>query len=162
LLKQVYTIGVYGFTPESFFQALRDAGVDTLCDIRLRRGVRGAEYAFANSLRLQDALARRGIRYRHWIELAPALELRKLQYASDRETKTAKRQRQELCPEYIERYSAEYLRSEKFQPLLEALEPEEQVIALFCVETEPAACHRSLVAKRLGACLGLEVQHLMP
>ncbi|MCB0149862.1 MAG: hypothetical protein KDE01_19725, partial [Caldilineaceae bacterium] len=36
------------------------------------------------------------------------------------------------------------------------------VVALFCVEAEPAACHRSLVAERLAADLGLPVEHLLP
>ena len=45
------TLGVYGFTPSAFFEALQRAGVDTFCDIRWRRGVRGREYAFANSAR---------------------------------------------------------------------------------------------------------------
>jgi uncharacterized protein (DUF488 family) len=35
------TIGVYGFTAESFRQRLQDAGVRLLLDVRQRRGVRG-------------------------------------------------------------------------------------------------------------------------
>ena len=46
------TIGVYGFDESSFFQTLQNAGVDTFCDLRARRGVRGAAYAFANGERL--------------------------------------------------------------------------------------------------------------
>ena len=51
------TIGVYGSDEATFFEALQRAGVDTFCDIRWRRGVRGAKYAFANSARLQKRLA---------------------------------------------------------------------------------------------------------
>ena len=47
-LERVVTIGAYGFSADRFFAALREAGVDTFLDIRQRRGVRGAEYAFAN------------------------------------------------------------------------------------------------------------------
>jgi len=36
--------------------------VDTFCDIRARRGVRGSEYAFANHQRLAARLAERNIR----------------------------------------------------------------------------------------------------
>ena len=50
---KLVTIGVYGFDEASFFAALQTAGVDTLCDMRQRRGVRGADYAFVNSKRLQ-------------------------------------------------------------------------------------------------------------
>jgi hypothetical protein len=32
-MDKVVTIGVYGFTSNSFFQALLDAKVDTFCDI---------------------------------------------------------------------------------------------------------------------------------
>ncbi len=49
---KLVTIGVYGFTPEAFFETLRLAGVDTFCDVRWRRGVRGHEYAQFGGLRL--------------------------------------------------------------------------------------------------------------
>ncbi len=53
---KIVTIGVYGFDRESFFQALLDAKVDTFCDIRLNRGLRGSTYAFVNSKSLQRRL----------------------------------------------------------------------------------------------------------
>ncbi|WP_349829476.1 hypothetical protein [Brevibacterium litoralis] len=46
-----------------------------MLDVRQRRGVRGTEYAWANSRRLQAALAANGIDYRHHRELAPTTEL---------------------------------------------------------------------------------------
>ena len=55
-----YLIGVYGFDGDSFLQRLREANVRLLLDVRQRRGVRGPEYAWANSLRLQAALAHAG------------------------------------------------------------------------------------------------------
>ena len=54
-----------------------------LLDVRQRRGVRGPEYAWANSKRLQAALAEAGIAYEHRPELAPTTAMRKLQYAED-------------------------------------------------------------------------------
>lgn len=54
---RMVTIGVYGFDGESFLQRLRHADTRLLLDVRQRRGVRGPEYAWANSLRLQAALA---------------------------------------------------------------------------------------------------------
>ncbi len=74
------TIGVYGFSPESFLHTLRSADVRLLLDVRQRRGVRGPQYAWANSLRLQAALGDAGIAYSHHRELAPTTELRQLQY----------------------------------------------------------------------------------
>ena len=76
---KLVTIGVYGFSEAVFFNALQQAGVDTFCDLRWRRGVRGAEYAFANRARLQQRLAALGIRYLHLRELAPTPALRQRQ-----------------------------------------------------------------------------------
>jgi hypothetical protein len=36
-----YTIGVYGSTEKDFFEKLIENRIDTFCDIRQRRGVRG-------------------------------------------------------------------------------------------------------------------------
>jgi len=36
------------------------------------------------------------------------------------------------------------------------------VVALFCVEREPKACHRSLVADRLADELGVMPEHIKP
>ena len=82
-MLRMVTIGVYGFDGESFLRRLREANVRLLFDVRQRRGVRGPEYAWANSRRLQAALADAGIAYEHHPELAPTTELRQLQYAED-------------------------------------------------------------------------------
>ena len=42
------------------------------------------------------------------------------------------------------------------------LEEDTQVVALFCVEKEPEACHRSLVADKLAKELKLEVENIVP
>jgi hypothetical protein len=68
---QIVTIGVYGFDKNSFFQALLDAKIDTFCDIRLRRGMRGSTYAFVNSASPQRRLSELGLRYLHIKDLAP-------------------------------------------------------------------------------------------
>ena len=97
-MTEFVTIGVYGWDAQTFFRALQDAQVDTLCDIRRRRGVRGSEYAFANSQRLQARLAELGIAYVHRLDLAPSIAARQAQYAVDEANKTAKRQRQVISP----------------------------------------------------------------
>lgn len=79
-MLRMVTIGIYGFDGESFPQRLRQTDVRLLLDVRQRRGVRGSEYAWANSLRLQAALARAGIAYEHHPELAPTTELRRLDH----------------------------------------------------------------------------------
>jgi hypothetical protein len=80
-----------------------------VADVRQRRGVRGPDYAWANSLRLQGALAEAGIGYAHHRELAPTTELRHLQYAEDHREGVGKRNRRELGADYIRRYTAEIL-----------------------------------------------------
>ena len=155
------TIGVYGFTAERFLEKLRGAGVRLLLDVRQRRGVRGAEYAWANSKRLQAALAEAGIAYRHHPELAPTTELRRLQYAEDDRRGVGKRSRTELAPAYRDRYTAEILDHVDLGPLVASL-PSEGAAALLCVERDPEACHRSLIAARLAAEHDLEIKHLLP
>jgi uncharacterized protein (DUF488 family) len=152
---------VYGFTAEEFLRTLREADVRLLLDIRQRRGVRGAEYAWANAKRLQAALEEAGIDYEHHAELAPTTELRQLQYAEDDRRGVGKRSRTELARAYAERYTAEILDRADLGDVVAAL-PVEGAGALFCVERDPEACHRSLVADRLATEHGLTVEHLRP
>jgi uncharacterized protein (DUF488 family) len=126
-------------------------------DVRQRRGVRGPEYAWANSRRLQDALAAAGVAYEHRRELAPTTELRQLQYDEDDRQGVGKRSREQLAPEYVRRYTAEILAPADLEPVLRALPA-----ALLCVERDPEACHRSLIAARLAGEHGVEVRHLLP
>ena len=159
---KIITIGVYGFNESSFFAALRKAEVDTFCDIRSRRGVRGATYAFANSKRLQARLAELGIRYIYRKDLAPTQTVREKQAAADKATKTAKRKRTELGEAFIEAYHTECLNVFEPQSLLDELESDARVVAFCCVETAPEACHRSLVADKLAETLNLEVEDILP
>jgi uncharacterized protein (DUF488 family) len=153
----VGTIGVYGWTLGAFVEVLRSAGMSTVLDVRQRRGVRGSEYAWANAQRLQAALRAAGIEYRHHKELAPTTELRQLQYAEDEEQRVGKRSRHTLAPGYRERYITEILDRADLGPLLADLPG-----ALLCVERDPEACHRSLIAERLASEHGVEVLDLRP
>jgi uncharacterized protein (DUF488 family) len=156
------TIGVCGFTEDSFFAALRNARVDTFCDVRSRRGVRGVEYAFANSARLQQRLAELGIRYVHCPEVAPSPALRQRQYAMDKASGTTQRQRTTLSARFVAGYREECLRRFDSHDFLSQLGAEANVVALCCVEGEPAACHRSLLTDRLQQDVGARVIHLKP
>lgn len=151
------TVGVYGFSGESFLRALSDAGVTRVIDVRQRRGVRGREYAWANARRLQDALERAGIAYEHRLDLAPTTELRQLQYAEDDRAGVGKRSRKELARGYVEGYTREILDHADLDSL-----PTDGLSALLCVERDPEACHRSLIAARLEEEHGAEVVHLRP
>ena len=159
---KIVTIGVYGFDADSFFNALCKAEVDTFCDIRSRRGVRGATYAFANSKRLQARLAELDIRYIHRKDLGPTEVVREKQATADKATKTAKRKRTELGEAFIKAYHTECLTAFDPQSLIAELESDAQIVALFCVETAPEACHRSLVADKLAKTFNLEVEDILP
>jgi uncharacterized protein (DUF488 family) len=160
-MSRLATIGVYGFTLEEFLRTLRGADVRLVLDVRQRRGVRGPQYAWANSKRLQAALADAGIEYRHHPALAPTTELRQLQYREDDRRGVGKRSREQLAPEYRERYTSEILDPADLDAVVAEL-PEAGVAALLCVERDPEACHRSLVAERIAADYGLPVTHLGP
>jgi uncharacterized protein (DUF488 family) len=160
-LHTVASIGVYGFDRESFLAALARARVTTLLDVRQRRGVRGSEYAWANSVRLQAALADAGIEYRHHKELAPTTELRRLQYAEDDRLGVGKRSRVALAREYRDRYTREILDRVDLEPIVASM-PADAATALLCVERDPEACHRSLIAERMAARHGVRVRHLKP
>ncbi len=159
---QLKTIGVYGFTEESFFETLQSAEIDTFIDIRQRRGVRGSTYAFANSQRLQARLAQLGINYLHLKELAPTLEIRRKQDEADKAGKTPKRKRTTLGEVFISAYQAQILDPFDPQTLLNQLPSNAKTIVLFCVERQPTACHRSLVAEKLHHNLGWPVENLLP
>ena len=66
-----------------------------------------------------------------------------------------------LAPEYIERYGRETLDRVDLSAIVSVM-PTDAASALFCVERDPEACHRSLVAERLADEFGFEVMHLRP
>ena len=152
---------MYGFTAETFLDTLRRAEVTLLLDVRQRRGVRGPEYAWANAKRLQAALEVAGVGYTHHPELAPTTELRQLQYAEDERQGVGKRSRAELAPAYREGYLTEILDRADLDEVVAEL-PEGGAAALFCVEPDPEACHRSLVAERIAERYAIPVEHLRP
>jgi hypothetical protein len=66
-----------------------------------------------------------------------------------------------LAPAYRERYLREILGQVDLAPIVEGLPPDAPS-ALLCVERDPEACHRSLIAERLAAEFRLPVRHLRP
>jgi uncharacterized protein (DUF488 family) len=160
-VPRIATIGVYQFDPVRFIATLDDAGVTQVIDIRQRRAVRGAQYAWANARRLQALLADARIAYEYHPELAPDTELRHLQYREDDRQGVGKRSRVRLAPEYVREYTAEILDLVPLEPLVRRL-PVHGMGALLCVEASARACHRSLVAARLAERFGFEVVDLEP
>ena len=113
-----FTIGVYNSTKQEFFGKLSDNKIDTFCDIRQRRGVRGAQYAFVNSQRLQETLKELNINYWHVANLAPQKEIRELQKKADLANKEAKRQRKNLGEAFTSEYKNRVLKDFDFQVFL--------------------------------------------
>ena len=132
----LFTIGFTKKSAEDFFGRLREAGVRTLLDIRLRNDSQLAGFAKGRDLPFfLKGLA--GIAYRHLPLLAPDAALRdgyKKQKGSWEDFDTG------------------------FRALLESRLPEAGLgladldrACLLCSEHEPEHCHRRLVAERFQA-----------
>ena len=158
---EFFTIGVYNSTEKEFFEKLTQNNIDTFCDIRQRRGVRGAKYSFVNSNRLKEKLNDLEIKYGYIPNLAPTTEIRELQKEIDLEKGELKRERQELGKVFIIEYKNKILSDFDFDKFIENLE---QIganrIVLFCVEEHPEACHRSIVADKLMNDYHYKITHL--
>lgn len=159
---RILTIGGYGFDDRAFFEALKRAGVDTFVDVRQRRGLRGRRYAFLNSTKLQHALRNVGVRYVYLRELAPTQTIRDLQKKDDSTTGTAKRERTQLSPRFVDAYKSDVLGAFDVATFHAAVGRGARAVAFFCVEGHPDACHRSIVAEYFGKVFNTPVEHLEP
>lgn len=158
---EFFTIGVYNSTEKEFFDKLTQNKIDTFCDIRQRRGVRGSKYSFVNSNRLQQKLSDLEIKYVYIPDLAPTSEIRELQKEIDLEKGELKRERQELGKIFVIEYKNKILKNFDFDNFIVGLD---QIgasrVALFCVEEYPEACHRSIVADKLMNIYDYIITHL--
>ncbi len=162
-MRRLVTVGGYGFTQHRFLEVLNQAGVDALVDVRQRRGVRGPVYRFLNRARLEGLLRTAGITYIYAPQLAPTTSIRAAQAAADAAQSIRKRDRIALSPTFVEGYAANVLERLDVSAFLKKVEPF-NVVALFCVEKLPSACHRSLAADYIAEHTSLEapVEHLLP
>lgn len=157
---KIYTIGVYNSTEQEFFSKLLDNGIDTFCDIRQRRGVRGREYSFVNSNYLQEKLRDLDIRYAHIIELAPTTEIRDKQKAEDQRLGVQKKTRDTLGSIFTKEYKNK-ISTFDFDNFYERLDSiGASRVVFFCVEEKATACHRSIVAREMSDRFKCEVIHL--
>jgi len=162
MIEKIVTIGVYGTNESTFYHALKKAGVDTFCDIRLHRGMRGSKFAYVNSAYLQNRLKEIGVSYLHVKELAPAKEVRAMQKEDDKACGTEKRTRTALGRVFVEEYRKRNLSLFDADAFLASLPSEAKVIALFCVERAPEACHRSLVGTLLKQKYSIPLEDITP
>ena len=118
---EFFTIGVYNSTEQEYFKKLTDNNIDTFCDIRQRRGVRGSQYAFVNSNRLQQKLNDLDIKYIHVMELAPTSEIRDLQKEEDNQKGELKRDRNKLGQVFTLAYKDRILSRFDFDSFIDKL-----------------------------------------
>lgn len=158
---EFYTIGVFGSTDESFFKKLIDARIDTFCDIRNRRAVRGSKYSYVNSKKLQDKLSEKNIQYLYVKDLSPSKEIRNLQKEADKKQGVRKTERTSLGEVFKFEYNNKVLKPFDFNIFFNELKDKNcKKIVLFCVEKDPTACHRSLVSERLSQEFHYKINHL--
>jgi len=140
----ITTTGVYGDTEDIFFSKLIAENITLFVDVRQRRGMRGSKYKFVNSVYLQEKLKSIGIKYIHLKVLAPTKEIRLEQKKHDQTELVSKINRDELGPRFVKEYKNKILNQVDFTKILKILDKEKSV--LFCVESRPCACHRSLIS----------------
>jgi uncharacterized protein (DUF488 family) len=158
---EFFTIGVYNSSEQEFFDKLKKNGVDTFCDIRQRRGVRGSKYSFVNSNKLQQQLKNIGINYVYASGLAPTKEIRELQKKADIAKGELKSERQELGEVFVEEYEKAILQKFNFAHLFDEFNQiGADKIVLFCVEEQPRACHRSIVAAEIADKFNFKITNL--
>lgn len=141
----LFTIGYERASFDAFATTLADAGVCVLVDVRAQPHSRRREFAFKH---LGPALDAHGIRYESWPELGTP--------AAGREA--AKRGELETFARIFEAQLATPEARDALERLC-ALSRRERV-CLMCYERDPRRCHRSIVAERVTAMSGDDVQHL--
>jgi uncharacterized protein (DUF488 family) len=157
---KIYTIGVYGYIENEFFSRLTENKIDTLVDIRRRRGMRGSKYAFVNSTYLQNKLKELGIDYKYVQDLSPTLDIRENQKVADQKLGSTNQTRNQLDETFIKRYYTECLAHFDLEKFLEQFNTNSRIV-LFCVEENPEACHRGLITKKLENFPGIEITHII-
>jgi uncharacterized protein (DUF488 family) len=158
---QFFTIGVFHSTEEEFFNKLVKNRIDTFCDIRQRRSVRGSTYSFVNSTRLQEKLSALGIQYRYETGLTPTQAVREVQKQTDLKNHESITERTVIGKAFATEYKNKILNKFDFKSFLEFLEQQgSQRVVLFCVEEFASACHRSLVAEKLQKDFNFSVKNL--
>jgi len=143
----IATIGYQGAKLDRFLATLQEAGVDLLIDVR--------EIAFSHRREfmkraLEETLAGAGIDYRHMKALGTPKPGRDAAKAGDR-TGFRRHLRRQLDSESGQKALAEaatFVRKRR--------------VCLLCMEHDPAICHRTEVAARLGKETGAAILHLDP
>lgn len=147
-MTPVATIGYEDATVPRLLDALREAGVELLVDVRAVANSRRP--GFSKS-RLAENLATVGIEYLHLRALGTPAEGRAAARAGRHD---------ELRAVFTEHMATPAAQAEL--ETLAGLVRAGRRVCLLCLEADPTHCHRSMVAAALGELVPIEVAHLAP
>ena len=147
-MHRVATIGYEGATIATFQQALRDAEIDLLIDVRALASSRRPGFA---KTRLAANAKEAGAEYLHLRALGTPADGR----AAARAGRHAEMQR-------IFRQQLATPEAQDALALVADLVRQGRRVCLLCFEADPAHCHRSMVAEALQALVPVEVRNLRP
>jgi uncharacterized protein (DUF488 family) len=147
-MKRLFTIGYEAATIAAVVDALRNAGVDLLVDVRAVASSRRPGFA---KTRLAANLEEAGIEYRHVRALGTPADGRAAARAGRHDE--------------MRLIFADQLRTIDAQEALHDVSEwivDGRRACLLCFEADPSHCHRTLVANALAERVPLEVVHLRP
>jgi len=147
-VKTLATIGYETATTRSFLDALREAGVELVVDVRA--AARSRRPGFAKT-RLAAGLQEAGIEYLHLSGLGTPADGRAAARAGDHAG--------------MKEVFREHLATPRAQAELDALVAllqSDRRVCILCLEAEPEHCHRSLVADAVAARIPIRIDHLRP
>jgi len=142
------TIGYQGTTVPAFLDALRQAHVKLLVDVRAVASSRRPGFSkTALAANLESA----GIDYLHFRALGTPADGRSAARSGHHD------QMRKIFLKHLATPDAQ----EQLEELAELVRSGKHV-AILCFEADPAHCHRSIVAEALGQRVEMKVRHLMP
>jgi uncharacterized protein (DUF488 family) len=147
-MKPLATIGYEDATVPRFLEALKEAEVDLLVDVRAVASSRRPGFA---KTRLAENVGSVGIEYLHLRGLGTPADGRAAARAGRHEEMRA------IFMEHMETPEAQ----EELERLAKLVRSGRRV-CLLCLEADPAHCHRSMVAEALQARVPVEVRNLRP
>ena len=147
-MQTVATIGYEAATVPSFLDALREAGVELLVDVRAVASSRRPGFA---KTRLAANVEEAGMAYLHLRGLGTPAEGRAAARAGWHD---------EMRTIFLEHMATPGAQAE-LEVLAEIVRSGRRV-CLLCFEADPAHCHRSIVAAALGSQVPIRVEHLAP
>jgi len=150
-VKRLFTIGYEQSTPNAFFDALTDAKVGLLVDVRTVAASRRPGFS---KRQLAAGLDEHNIGYVHLQKLGTPKEGR-LAARSGHADKMLR-----IFERHLKTPEAQHELDELTAFAKAALARSGRPLCLLCYERDPAYCHRQRLADELHARVGLKVEHL--